>query len=127
MKTDKQKTKRRRQSHKPELPTKFEPRFWADCDQRFAPVRAIKERYESLKTDTACDSKQKDLMCQRAAFISIYLETMECDALEGKAFNAGTHFQATNTLTGLLKSLGIDKQAKSVTDIRAYAAGGAKA
>jgi hypothetical protein len=110
-------------SEKITLPKRFEPRFWKDADHRHHKVRLIKRRCAALAQDTGADSAQKELLCQRAAFISVVLETMEVLLAEGReGFDLGAYTQATNTLTGLLKTLGLDRHVKNVTDLKTYLA-----
>jgi hypothetical protein len=96
------------------LPDQFVPQFWENEDGRYAIVRAIRERYETLKADCGIDSFQKDLLCQRAVFVSLQLETLEITAARTGKFNAGVYGQLVNTFLGLLKSLGIERKAKKV-------------
>jgi hypothetical protein len=103
------------------LPATFKPRFWVDADQRCAVVRLIKRRCAQLKEDTGADCVQKELLCQRAAFVTILLETMEVKAAEnGESFDLGAYVQACNGLVGLLKSLGLEKKLKAVGDLKTY-------
>lgn len=103
------------------LPKRFEPRFWEDADQRHHKVRTIRKRYLLLKEHCGADSAQKEMLCQRAAFISMVLETMEVLLAEGKdGFELGSYVQGTNALSGLLKSLGLERHVKQVGGLRAY-------
>jgi hypothetical protein len=102
------------------IPSKFTPRFWRDSDQNAASSRMIERRYQLLKEHTGADSYQRDLLCQRVAFISVILETIEVGAAEGEGLDLGVYVQACNSLTGLLKTLGLDKQVKNVTDLKDY-------
>jgi hypothetical protein len=104
------------------LPERFVPQFWDEADGRCALVKEIRRRYESLKVDTGTESYQKELICQRAIFITVQLETMERIAAETGRFNAGIYTQMVNTLIGLLKSLGLERKAKKVT-LRSYVEG----
>src|SRR6185503_5636438 len=101
------------------IPKRFTPRFWDDSDGRCAVVKTILRRYERIKEDAGGgESYQRDLLCQRVAFISIILETQEVKAAEGgEGFDLGVYTQATNALTGLLKTLGLDKRMKNVSDL----------
>jgi hypothetical protein len=71
------------------LPIRFVPRFWEDSDTRFHAIRVIRKRYRELKADTGAESYQRDLLCQREAFLSVVLETMEEKACEGAAIDWG--------------------------------------
>jgi hypothetical protein len=103
------------------LPTRFTPRFLADADRRIAVIRGLHQRIERLKKETGADSYQKELLVERAVFITAQLETNEVMALEGeKPLDVGSHIQATNCLIGLLKSLGLERKAKRVTSLKEY-------
>jgi len=97
------------------LPVRFTPRFWEDSDRRVALVRAVQERVEALKRDTASDSVQKQTLCERAVFLATVLETSEVNAIEGvRPLDTGSYVQALNSLLGILKALGLDRKAKSL-------------
>jgi hypothetical protein len=101
------------------LPKRFRPKFWTDADNRCALVRQIKKRVEQLQEDTGADSYQKEILCERAAFMALQLETIERNATESGTFDPGPYVQAVNCLIGLLRSLGLDKKVKAV-GLRAY-------
>lgn len=99
----------------------FKPRFWQDSDARISVVKTIRRRYEVLKEHCGGDeSYQRDLLCQRAAFISIILETQEVKAAEGGDLDLGAYTQGCNALSGLLIRLGLEKRIKSVNDLKSY-------
>lgn len=102
------------------LPRKFTPKFWAEVDGRFGAKREILKRYRQLKEDSGADSYQKQLLCQRAAFVSIQLETMEREAADGEPFDAGVYTQSVNALTGILMKLGLLKKSAVGQDLKSY-------
>lgn len=105
------------------VPKSFTPRFWEGLDGRVGVAKEIRRRYELLRDDTGADrSAQRDMLCQRAVFIGIVLETMEVEAMDTGNFDAGGYVQATNGLLGILKALGLDKKVQSVTDLKSYLA-----
>jgi len=104
------------------LPARFVPQFWGDADGRIAIIREIRRRVDLLKADTASDSYQKDILCERAIFIACQLETQERAAIEKGRFDAGRYTQMVNALVGLLRSLGLERKAKKVDDLRSYVA-----
>ncbi len=97
----------------------FRPRFWEDADGRCAAVKEIKRRLDRLREDAGADSYQKEMLCERAVFMALRLETMETEATEGRAFEAGSYGQAVNTFLGLLKALGLERKVKAV-GLKAY-------
>lgn len=92
-----------------EIPARFEPKFWDLADSRQRAVKLIRQRYDLLSADIGVDSVQKRLLCERAVFISVQLETMEVEASEGKEFKSGLYANLSNTLMGLLKTLGLER------------------
>ncbi|MBL7146521.1 MAG: hypothetical protein ISS76_19940 [Phycisphaerae bacterium] len=102
------------------LPQRFVPQFWDESDGRCAMVKKIANRYAELHDDCGVDSYQKKLLCQRAVFVSIQLETMEVKAAQTGDFNAGVYGQLVNTFLGLLKSLGLERRAKTVECLSTY-------
>jgi hypothetical protein len=102
------------------VPARFTPRFWEGADGRCAVVKEIQRRHERLRRDSGADSYQKELLCQRAVFISLQLETAEREATEttGK-FDAGVYTQMTNSLMGLLRALGLERKVQAI-GLRAY-------
>lgn len=112
---------RRRENKDASLPAKFSPRFWDHCDSRLAVVRNIRSRYNLLRD--ACgghESPQRDLLVQRIAFLAILIETSEVIAAEGGHIDVGIYVQSLNAFTGLIKTVGLEKRVKNVTDLKAY-------
>ncbi len=102
------------------LPKTFTPRFIDDVDGRYAAAKELRSRYLALKADTGSESTQRDLLCRRAVFLSVLLETQECEAVETGKLDMGGYVQAVNSLQGLLKTLGLDKKVQQATDLRTY-------
>lgn len=102
------------------LANKFTPLFWEHEDGRCAIVRMIRDKYEELKADCGADSMQKEILCQRAVFVSIQLESMEVHATRTGELNTGVYAQLINTLLGLMKSLGLERKTKKVQCLESY-------
>ena len=103
-------TRRERQARQPAtLPSRFQPRFLTTADQRQKVIKLIRRRLERLISEAGCDSIQKEMLANEAIFISVQLETMRVNALEGEAFDAGVYTQMVNALSGLLSKLGLAK------------------
>src|SRR6266566_411557 len=85
-----------------EVPASFIPLFWKHLDKRCGIVKEFYSRYRKLKTDSNANSLMLDLLCQRAAFISIQLETLECRMGERGKLDIGSYTQGVNCLQGLL-------------------------
>lgn len=102
------------------LPRRFTPRFWSEVDGRLGVYKEIQGRYVELVEDTGSKSAQKLILCQRAVFIAIQLETMEVEAATNGKFDFGVYTQGVNALSGLLSKLGLEKQAKDVQTVASY-------
>lgn len=102
------------------LPAKFSPRFYEDADQRSHVVREIKRRIETLTNDCGADTIQKQILVARAIFLSTLIETNELNALDTGKIDVGQLVQATNSLLGVLKSLGLEKNTKTAIDLKTY-------
>jgi hypothetical protein len=103
-----------------DLPARFKPQFLDNLDGRPHIVRVLRNRLQQLKDDCGCNSYQKDILCQRAVFITAKLETMECQAIEKGFIDFGSYTQAVNCLIGLLKSLGLQRKTKEVMNLKSY-------
>jgi hypothetical protein len=114
--------KKTKQSNKAvTIPSRFVPKFWADSDSRIAMVKKIRRRCAQIREDAGGHvSVQRDLLCQRIAFLSLVLETQEVRAVEDGLIDLGVYTQATNSLLGLLKTVGLDRHVKSVADLKTY-------
>lgn len=103
-----------------EITATFKPMFWEDLDGRTGIAQTIRDRYETLKDDAGAESRQREILCQRAVFMCVCLETMECEALASGKFDAGVHTQMSNALLGLLKALGLDRKVKRADGLSDY-------
>lgn len=109
---------------KPRLPATFDVRFLELADQRTSAMRLVRERFETLSQHAGVDSLQKELLCRRATFLSLQLESIEVRAIEGdEAVDLGKYSVMLNTFLGVLKALGLDKQIpKSLDSLQNYVA-----
>lgn len=114
------KRKDRKAKNPAQLPGSFVPKFWRDVDKRQVVLKEIRNRLERLEQDAGVDSYQKELLVQRAVFMSVQLETMELNAAEGREFDSGAYTQMSNAFLGLLKTLGLAKQMKEVENLSNY-------
>jgi len=102
------------------LPKTFVPRVWETVDGRCTIVKEIRRRYETLRQDVGGESVQKDMLCQRAVFMDLCMETMEIEGATTGRLDAGTYTQMSNALLGLLKALGLNRHVKRADDLRNY-------
>ena len=87
-------------------------------------IKRIRQRYEELATDAGVDSVQKEILAQRAVFRELQIAKMELAVVEGEDVELGTLTQMTNSLKGLLRDLGLDRQQAQVLDLDEYVKGG---
>ncbi|MBB03629.1 MAG: hypothetical protein CMJ47_13365 [Planctomyces sp.] len=114
----------RRAKNPATISNRFVPRFWEDADQRQVAIKRIRQRYEELATDAGVDSVQKEILAQRAVFLELQIAKMELAVVEGEDVELGTLTQMTNSLKGLLRDLGLDRQQAQVLDLDEYVKGG---
>jgi len=120
-KQDIKSTKKTRRSRKTaSIQKSFVPKFWELADNRVAVIKAVKRRAEQIKQDCRADSIQKRIIAERACFVSIRLESMEIDSIQSGTFDNGQYCALNNTLLGLLKSLGLERKAKQVMNLKSY-------
>jgi hypothetical protein len=94
------------------LPQVWEPKALSNADGRWTVIKVLKEKIERLKNDVGCDSFQKEMLCERAGFLTAILETMETNAIEKGQLDAGCYTQSLNALVGILRQLGMKKITK---------------
>lgn len=93
---------------------KFELRVISEADSRYHVVKVLRQQVAKLIADTNADTRQKELLCARAAFIAAYLESQETESLEGKELDWKTYLAAVRSLADVLNKLGLN-QAKAGT------------
>jgi hypothetical protein len=87
----------------------FKPKYLDDYDFRYGAAKKIRRIYLDLRKQCDINSVAKDLMARRAAYLAVKIETLEVESLtsKGKVSESGLN-QAINTLTGILKALGLE-------------------
>ncbi len=96
--------------------------FWDDADYRQAKWKNIKRKYDELLANTNADSVQKRLACKRLCFLSALLESMEKEQIEKgnlAGFEAGQYIAMVNSMSGLLRLVGLQKQVK-IQNLQTY-------
>ena len=88
-------TKMKKQSKVPtprrELPVTYVPKLWEQADLRMASVRTIRSRYKEFVSDSNAVSVMKNSLCDRAAFLSVFIETLEVIAVETGELESGSY------------------------------------
>jgi hypothetical protein len=107
-----------------QLPARALARFpWADVDRRSRPAREIAADYWRLATDLGgveALSTQQLALVERAAFLLLRIRQHESAVIAGRTppIDPGTHSNYVNVLTGVLKSLGLERRARGVRSLR---------
>ena len=117
MEKSQQETKKRSKvpHRRRQLPVTYVPKLWEQADLRMASVRTIRSRYKEFVSDSNAVSVMKKSLCDRAAFLSVFIETLEVIAVETGELESGPYVQAVNAYLGLLKTLGLDKATTEIT------------
>ena len=108
-----------------EIPTRYSADWLEKLDGRTTLARAVNERYESLATDLGgidALSYQKRSLCKRAIWMEAIIEQQEAALARGQEVDQGKLTQAVNTLSGLWKTLGLERAARDVPDLQTYLA-----
>lgn len=108
-----------------ETPSRYSEDFLALMDRRSKVARLLKQRLNELQNDLGGEdnlSYAKRSLIRRAIFIEAQLEKEEAEMAQGNEVNLGSYFQATNSLLGLFKTLGLDRQVKEL-DLQNYLRG----
>ena len=96
------------------------------CDQRFRTVKIMRQHLNGLLEDTAADTTAKKALCGRAAFLLMFLESVETDLLNREQVDWRTYLSALRQLTDVLNKLGLDKAVGKAKTLELYVADHAK-
>jgi hypothetical protein len=104
--------------HKPQaLPQKFKAGFLAQLDGRTDLARALRSNYDALVNDIGGKDEVghvKKALAERFVWLEAILQTIEFELGNGELDRQkalGVWIQAVNSLTGLAKTLGIERKA----------------
>lgn len=81
---------------------KFHARTFEEVDGRRTTVKTLRRTLDRLLKEGSANNIQKELLCKRAAFMAMRLESMEAEAADGKDIDMGIHVALSNALKGLL-------------------------
>lgn len=107
----------------------YAPNFMDKLDQRTELCRALRTRFDSLASDLGGHAKLsgiKSSLLERFLFLESTLAKIESDmatATDAKTCSAllGPWIQACNSLLGIARTLGIERQARNI-DLKSYIA-----
>jgi hypothetical protein len=117
----KAKTDRRNRSTKPQsLPVKFKPGFLSTLDGRTDLAKALRSNYDAVLADVGGREEVghvKNALLERFVYLEAILQTIEAEMVSGQTPAAealGRWIQAVNSLTGLAKTLGIERKTRQM-------------
>ena len=111
--------KRGQKSDKPSwVPAKYAEDFLAGLDGRTQVARELKSRLTELQDDLGGEetlSYQRRALCKRAIYLEARADSMEAAMACGNPVDLGQYVMAVNSMVGLFRTLGLDRQIKNVS------------
>lgn len=108
-----------------EIPDRYSPGWMGKLDQRTSLAQELSRRHRQLCDDLGglpALSYQQRALTERALFLELHLQTEEAKLANGEDFDSGRWVQACNALTGVLKTLGLERRARDVPSLPEYLA-----
>lgn len=108
-----------------EIPARYSHDWLERLDGRTRLAQAVNERYSALTLDLGGVDRlsyQRRSLCKRIVYMECIIEQQEAALSRGEEVDQGRLTQAVNTLIGLLKTVGLDRQARDVPDLQTYLA-----
>lgn len=108
-----------------DIPERFTAGYLERLDGRTVVAQEMRARWQSMTDDLGgvdrLSYSQRSLV-ERALWIEHWIAAQERELAEGRieAFDAGRWTQATNSLLGLYRTLGIQRRAKDITSLSDY-------
>ena len=105
------------------LPARFRPGFAWQLDRRSKVVREVAADLVELWQDLGgyeTLSKQQHMLCERIVFIRRRVLAFESAVMAGKEppFEHGAYSNLANVLVGYLRTLGLERKARTVRSLR---------
>lgn len=108
-----------------DMPGAFSLDWLEKLDGRTRLAQAAHSRYQALTADLGGNdelSYQRRSLCKRIVWHELVIEQQEGALARGEEVDQGRLTQAVNTLIGLLKTVGLDRKARDVTDLQSFMA-----
>lgn len=105
------------------IPPKYSADWLEKLDGRTSLARAVNDRYHDLTQDLGGNDRmsyQRRSLCKRIVYMECVIEQQEAALSRGEEVDQGRLTQAVNTLIGLLKTVGLDRQARDVPDLATF-------
>jgi hypothetical protein len=121
------KTDRKNGHRKPtSVPAKFKPGFLSTLDRRTDLAKALRANRDAIVRDVGGQEDVghvKNALVERFCWLECVLQTIEQEMAGGNVDRLGVWIQATNSLSGLAKVLGIEPKQRTV-DLKTYLVNG---
>jgi hypothetical protein len=112
------KTGRKNAKHKVQgVPVKFKAGFLTTMDGRTDLARALRTNYDTIVEDIGGQEDVghvKKSLVERFVWLEAILQTIEHEIAQGNIGKLGVWIQAVNSLSGLAKTLGIERKARAI-------------
>ncbi|MCK7548490.1 hypothetical protein ACFQGA_11490 [Marinobacter koreensis] len=106
-----------------EIPPTYSPDWLQRLDGRTRLAQAVNQRYQDLTTDLGGNeslSYQRRSLCKQVVWMEAIIEQQHAALSRGEEIDQGKLTQATNTLIGLLKTIGLDRVARDIPNLQDY-------
>lgn len=106
-----------------EIPASYSENWVSKLDGRTSLARIIQDRLTTLQNDLGGPdqlSYQQRSLCRRAIWMEAVIEQQEIALSKGEEIDQGKLTQATNTLIGLFRHLGLERKARDVPSLSEY-------
>lgn len=106
-----------------DISDRFTPKFLDHLDGRTKAAQILKARLDELHSDLGGEdalSYVKKSLCKRALWLEAFIESLETRAAEGEEINVGAQVQALNSLVGIYRTIGLERQAANVPTIKSW-------
>lgn len=98
------------------IPTTWRTDWFARLDKRTLAFKAANERITALVADAGGEdnlSTVRRSLIERAAWLTCLAESAEQQLAQGQVIDVGRHMHVISTLTGLYKTIGMERRAKN--------------
>ncbi|ABI56146.1 hypothetical protein ACN2MM_04580 [Alkalilimnicola ehrlichii MLHE-1] len=108
-----------------QIPRQYSNDWLERLDGRTAIAKAVNDRLHHLVRDLGGPdalSYQEQSICRRIVWLEAQIESREVALAKGEDVDEARHVANINTLTGLLKAVGLERRSKDVPDLAQYLA-----
>lgn len=105
------------------IPGDYSPDWLEKLDGRTRLAQAVQQRYTALAADLGGHDRlsyQRRSLAKRVIWLEATVEQAEAAIARGEEVDLGALTQRINSMIGLYKTLGLDRVAKDVPNLRDY-------